>query len=261
MLTVPEKTIACIPLIPDDQVLPFNMDISSFLKSLNKDYKRDWFTPHFYKCLPLSIANMQGLVFSSPFSFEVFWNGVNTTDGISFNVYNDSGIQNFEKMNHVRVSSEFGHGIFTIHFPLILKTPPNVNLMTIAPPNYPLPGISPMSGVVETDNLSFTFTLNFKIDLPNTLIKIEKDYPLMGIIPIPRNYCDSFNLVNAYDVLNKDDIEEQRQIAKEQGISRDKQNKYSEKTNGRYYKGDGRYYKGIDIRNNKFKNHQLPKGK
>ena len=253
MLIVPEKTIACIPIIPDEPFLPFNMDISSFLKPLNKDHKRDWFTPHFYKCLPLSIANMQGLAFSSPFSFEIFWNGEDKTDDISFNIYDDSEIYNFEKMNHVTVSSEFGHGIFTMHFPLILKTPPDVNLMTIAPPNYPLPGISPMSGVVETDNLSFTFTLNFKIDLPNTLIKIEKNYPLMGIIPIPRNYCDSFKLVNAYDVLNESYIEEQMQISKEQNESRKKQNKYNEKV-------DGRYYKGIDIRNNKFKNHQLPKG-
>jgi hypothetical protein len=253
LLIVPEKVIACIPIVSDEGVLPFDMNISSFLKPLNKNHKRDWFTPHFYKCLPLSIANMQGLAFSSPYSFEVFWNGKTQRDGISFKVYSDYEIDNFEKMNHVILSSEFGHGIFTMHFPLILKTPPDVNLMTIAPPNYPLPGISPMSGVIETDNLSFTFTLNFKIDLPNTLIKIEKNYPLMGIIPIPRNYCDSFELVNAYDILNKDDIEEQRQIAREQAIARNKQNKYNEKP-------DGRYYKGIDIRNNKFKNHQLPKG-
>jgi hypothetical protein len=252
LLTVPEKTIAYIPVIQNKSDLPFDNDISKFLKPLNKNHKRDWFTPHFYKCLPLSIANMQGLAFSSPFSFEIFWNGENTIDSISFNIYNDSEIRNFEKMSHVSLSSEFGHGIFTMHFPLILKTPPNVNLMTIAPPNYPLPGISPMSGVIESDNLSFTFTLNFKIDLPNTLIKIEKNYPLMGIIPIPRYYCDSFELVNAYDILNKDDVEEQRQIAREQADSRKRQNKYNEKT-------DGRYYKGIDIRNNKFKNHQLPK--
>jgi hypothetical protein len=247
LLVVPEKTIACIPIIPNESILPFNMDISSFLKPLNKNHKRDWFTSNFYKCLPLSIANMQGLAFSSPFSFDVFWDGGQSIDAISIKVYDDSGILNFDKMNHVSVSSHFGHGIFTINFPLILKTPPNVNLMTIAPPNYPLPGISPMSGVVETDNLSFTFTLNFKIDLPNTLIKIEKDYPIMGIIPIPRNYCDSFELLNAYDILNKNDIEEERQISYEHKLSRDKQNK------------DGRYYKGKDIRNNKFKNHQLPK--
>ena len=254
MLVVPEKTIAYIPVIKHKADFPFDMDISKFLKPLNKDHKRDWFVPHFYKCLPLSIANMQGLAFSSPFSFEVFWNGNNNPEDISIKVYNDSEILNFDKMNHVRVSSHFGYGIFTFNLPIILKTPPNVNLMTIAPPNYPLPGISPMSGVIETDNLSFTFTLNFKIDLPNALIKIEKNYPLMGIIPIPRYYCDSFELINAYDILNKDDIEEQRQISDKQRLSRQKQNNFNEKT-------DGRYYKGIDVMNNKFKNHQLPKGK
>jgi hypothetical protein len=253
LLTVPDQTIAFIPIIPNQGVEQFDMNISSFLKPLNQDHKRYWFTPNFYKCLPLSIANMQGFAFSSPFSFEVFWNGESTKDSISFNFHNDCEIDNFEKMNHVSIASEFGHGIFTMHFPLILKTPPNVNLMTIAAPNYPLAGISPMSGVIEADNLSFTFTLNFKIDLPNTLIKIEKNYPLMGIIPIPRYYCDSFKLVNAYDILNEDDIEEQRQIAKEQTVSRNKQNEYGEKA-------DGRYYRGIDIRKNKFKNHQLPKG-
>jgi hypothetical protein len=254
LLVVPEKTIACIPVIQNETILPFDMNISSFLKPLNKDNKRDWFTPHFYKCLPLSIANMQGFAFSSPFSFDVSWNGNNSVEDISINCYDDSGILNFNKMNHVSVSSQFGNGIFTMHFPLILKTPPGVNLMTIAAPNYPLPGISPMSGVVETDNLSFTFTLNFKIDIPNVIIKIEKNYPIMGIIPIPRRYCDSFKLVDAYNLLNKNDIEEQREIAQEQGNSRKKQNKNQEKT-------DGRYYKGKDIRNNIFKDHQLPKEK
>jgi hypothetical protein len=254
LLVVPEKTIAYIPLIEKKGLLPFNADVSTFLKPLNKDHKRDWFAPHFYSCLPLSIANMQGLAFSSPFTFDVFWNGGDDKEAISINVYDDSGILNFTKTSHVFVSSHFGHGIFTFALPIMLKTPPNINLMTIAAPNFPLPGISPMSGVVETDNLSFSFTLNFKIDIPNVVIKIKKDYPIMGIIPIPRNYCDSFELLSAYNGLNKEDIEEQRQIAHEHSISRDNQNKNN-------LGPDRKYYRGTDIRNNKFKNHQLPKVK
>ena len=253
MLTVPEKTIAYIPCIERNGLLPFNMDVSTFLKPLNTDHKRNWFTPQFYKCLPLSIANMQGLAFSSPFSFDVLWDGGKGTEAIFINTYDDSGILNFNETIHVGISSHFGHGIFTFNLPIMLKTPPNINLMTIAAPNYPLPGISPMSGAVETDNLSFTFTLNFKIDIPNVVIKVEKGYPIMGIIPIPRNYCDSFQLLNGYDILNKDDIEEERQISYEQSVSRDEQNKNN-------LKQDKRYYRGTDIRNNKFKNHQLPKG-
>lgn len=253
MLTVPDKTIAFVPVIPKSGTEAFDIStISTFLKPLNETHKRDWFTSHFYKCLPLSIANMQGLAFSSPFSFDVFWNGGNKTEDLTFKFYDDSGISNITTKNHVSFNSEFGHGIFTAHFPLILKTPPGVNLMTIAPPNYPLAGISPMSGVVEADNLTFTFTLNFKVDIPNVLLKIQKNYPIMGIIPIPRYYCDSFKLVNAYDIFDKDKIEEQRQMANEQAISRDLQNKYNKKA-------DGRYFRGVDIRDNKFIDHQLPK--
>jgi dTDP-4-amino-4,6-dideoxygalactose transaminase len=54
--------------------------------------------------------------------------------------------------------------------------------------------------------------------------------------------------------LNKDDIEEEIEIFEEQGLDREKQNKYNAKSKALYYKGK-------NIRNNKFKNHQLPKGK
>jgi len=247
-MIVPNNKIACMPVIPDPGVKEFDMDFSKFFINLNKDHKRDWFTSNFYRCLPLSIGNMQGFAFKSPFDFTVVWNGGQNVEDIIIEIGSyDLDIE----MNHVYVKSEFGHGIFTIHFPLILKTPPGVNLMTIAPPNFPLPGISPMTGVVEADNLRFTFTLNFKIDLINIPIRILKDYPLMGILPIPRYFCDSFEMVNAYDILDKNEIEEERIIARENANSRDMQNSTSSPA-------DGLYYKGVDIKGNKFKEHQLP---
>lgn len=249
-MIVPEKTIACIPVIPENGIKEFDMDFSSFFVTLNTDHKREWFTSHFYKCLPLSIGNMQGFAFKSPFDFEVVWNGGHSKEDLKIFINKDSGIN--EDQNHVFVSSEFGSGIFTMHFPLILKTPPGVNLMTIAPPNYPVPGISPMTGVIETDNLRFTFTLNFKVDLINTVIRISKDYPIMGILPIPRYFCDSFTLVNAYDILDKDIIEEERQVVKEHSTKRIHQYENNE---GR----DGSYYRGTDVRGKKFEDHQVPK--
>lgn len=252
-MIVPEKTIAFFPIVPDLSLKQFDMDVSSFLKPLNKDHKRDWFTPHFYRCLPLSIGNMQGFVFSSPFTLDVVWDGTDKAGGLKIYEHDDFN-ENIRGMNHVYFTSEFGHGILTAHFPVILRTPPNVNLMTIAPPNYPVPGISPMTGVVETDNLRFTFTLNFKIDFINTIIRINKDQPIMGIIPIPRYFCDSFELKNAYDIFDTNIIEEEKQIFVEQNKRREQQNKNNDKP-------DRLYYMGMDIRKNKFKNHQLPKGK
>ena len=248
---VPEKTIAFFPVIPNDGVKPFDpKNIGLFLKNLNIDHKRDWFTSHFYKCLPLAIGNTQGFVFSLPYSIDVLWNGNNDPKDLSIQIHED--FEPYKNINFIHPSSEFGHGIMTIHFPVILKTPPEINLITIAPPNFPLCGLSPMTGVIESDNLRFSFTLNIKIDLPNVKIQIPANYPLIGLLPIPRYFCDSFELKNAYDIFDKDIIEEERRIVK----------KHSEKrnlTNKNNLKQDRLYYLGKDIDGNEFKNHQLLK--
>lgn len=124
--------------------------------------------------------------------------------------------------------------------------------MTISPPNYPLPGMSPMTGVVEADNIRFGFTLNLKIDIPNTTIKVLPNSPLVGIIPIPRYFCDSFELKSAYDIFDKEVIEEEKAVVKEHSDKRDRAVMYN-------LEQDGLYYKGMDVRGNKFKDHQLPR--
>ena len=221
---VPDKTIAYFPLVPGDGFKPFDLnDIGLFLKPLNLDNKRDWFTSHFYKCLPLSIGNMQGFVFSLPYKFDIIWDGNNSLESVKIFFYED--FKKYEDTNFIYPTSEFGSGIVTIHFPLTLKTPPGINLITIAPPNFPTPGLSPMTAVVESDNLRFTFTLNLKIDLVNTLITVMPNSPLVGILPIPRYFCDSFKLKNAYDIFDKEVVEEELLVVKEHGDKRKNTNK------------------------------------
>lgn len=249
--TVPDKTIACFPLYKNQKKEKFSLeDISLFLKPLNLSHKRDWFTSNFYHCLPLSIGNMQGFVFSVPYDFSVFWNGNNAKEDVFIKYNVDSN--EYKKSSFIYPISEFGHGIFTIHFPLTLKTPPGVNLMTIAPPNFPLPGLSPMTGVIESDNLRFTFTLNIKLDFFNTEFLIKKDTPLIGIIPIPRYFCDSFNLKNAYEIFDKTVVDEEIDTVNKHGERR----KFSKQN---YQNPDKIYYSGKDIKNNVFGDHQLPK--
>lgn len=253
LMIVPENKIAVIPCIEDSHLKPFNMeDLSTFLVPLNTTRKRDWFRSDFYKCLPLAIGNMQGFVFISPFEFDVMWNGGPEVNDVFFRFYEDE--KYFQDKLHVSVGAHFGNGVMTISLPVILKTPPQVNLMTISPPNFPLPGLSPLTGVIETDNLRYTFTLNIKIDIPNAWIKIKAGSPLVGIIPIPRYFCDQFELIDGSVVLNEEDVEEERIVAKEHDRVRnflsnsDLKDKY-----------DRTYFLGKDIRGNKFKDHQLPK--
>lgn len=252
-LVVPDKTIALFPIIPNEGIKPFDLkDINLFLNPLNLDYKRKWFSSDFYRCLPLSIGNTQGFVFSLPYGFDVIWNGGKSMQDISITYHKD--FEPYRNLNFIYPNSEFGHGVLTLHYPVILKTPPMVNLMTISPPNYPLPGMSPMTGVIESDNIRFGFTLNLKIDIPNTMIRVLPDSPLVGIIPIPRYFCDSFELKSAYDIFDKDVIEEEKAVIKEHTDKREKDNNSMDKNSK-----DGLYYKGMDVRGNKFKDHQLPK--
>jgi hypothetical protein len=250
--SVPENTIAVFPLKPSNHLDPFNMDYSLFLKPLNATHKRDWFASHFYHCLPLSIGNMQGFSVSLPFDFEVLWNGGNGVDDIFIHstIPNEDFAKYFN-MNNISLSSVFGHGIITINLPIQLKTPPGVNLMTIGAPNFPLSGISAMTGVVEADNLRFTFTINLKVSIPNVTIKVNKDYPVAALIPIPRYFCDSFELKDARNIFDKTIIDEELEIVHEHTSKRQISNKTDQKR-------DKAYYRGMDIKGNKFNDHQLP---
>jgi hypothetical protein len=249
-LVVPNNTVAIFPLIPHEGLKPFDMNFNKFLRPLNNDHKRNWFYPHFYRCLPLAIGNMQGFVFTIPYGFDVMWNGGNGIEDIAIQYHSD--FDQYAGTNYVTLSSEFGHGILTIHAPITLKTPPGVNLMTIAPPNFPIPGMSPMTGVVESDNIRFTFTLNIKLDIPNVRITVAPETALIGLLPIPRYFCDSFKLVSALDLFDKEVIDEEKQVVLENTNIR---------TSAIYNKDkpDRMYYRGMDVRGNKFKDHQLPK--
>lgn len=247
---VPKNKIAIIS-IHDDYELDMQK-VKKIIKSLNIVKKREWFDPHFYNCLPLVIGNSQGFSVNIPFEFDVFWNGGKDPEDVSFVFYNEEEVDEKYK---VHISSHFGNGIFTINLPFIIKTPENVNIMTISPPNFPLPGLSPLSGVVETDNLAYTFSLNIKIDIPNVWIKVLPDSPVIGLLPIPRFFCDSFELIDGNKKLDKNKVKDQKDIAKEHAIVRDFLSKNFVEKNKKL---DRTYFMGTDIRGNKFKNHQKP---
>ena len=253
MITVPENKIAVIPVIGDSHLQPFSFDnLSEIIVPAKNNKKRDWFTKHFYKCLPLAIANMQGFLVSVPFNFSVMWNGGSGTQDLFFSSGEDEKQYNDKK--HLRVLSHFGHGIFTLDLPFMLKTPPGINLMIISPPNIVSYGLNCMSGVIESDNLRQLFTINIKVNVINEWIDIPSGYPLACIIPIPRYFCDSFDLVSADDLFIKDEIDEEQLICREHEIVRN-----FLRESGINEGLDRSYYFGEDIRGNKFSDHQLPK--
>lgn len=180
-----EKDIVVVPLDPV-------FANPSHIRALES--KRDWFTGHFYKCLPLVFGNQHGFVLLSTCSFVVRWNGSDSLDGLFIHI-----LEPEPPSKQTVLSSHFGSGILTVQSRYIFRTAPGVNLMVKEPPNYPLDGFSWMNAVVETDNLRRDFTFNIKVTRPHLDIFVEKGTPLGCIVPYPRFYLDGFELKELTD--------------------------------------------------------------
>lgn len=242
---VPRNKIA-VMLTPKSNPLSYE-DLETVISRPSK--KRDWFTPHFYKCLPLTIANQYGFVITTQTDVELTWNGDDHPSGVSITVE--------DKTAHPFFGSLFGHGIVTVFVPFHLKTPPGVNLMTLNPPNYIIPNVTALTGVVETDNLRQEFTFNLKLQIPNVTVRIPKGFPVGAVIPIPRYYADGFELVNGSELFSPEVFAEETQAKKDHKDLRISQN---EKVfaDGMGYETKALYMRGVDVYGNKFSDHQKP---
>lgn len=244
-VNVPDNTIV---VFVDDLLTDFKYeDINTVLDFPNK--KRDWFDPHFYRCLPLTIANQYGFVLKSQFDFNVLWSGGNDPGSVKF-FFNEEQEEIDKK--YPLIDSHFGFGTFTVTPPFSLRTPPGINLMTINTPNHILPNITVMTGVVETDNLRRNFTFNFKIEQPNIMTCIPKGTPLASIIPIPRYFVENFKLENAENIFSEEVVTEEFQarvdaVTKRHEVSTQLKNSV-----------DKDYFIGKDVYQNTFSDHQGP---
>jgi len=240
MIIVPTNKLIVIP-----EHEGFKKSDELIVESLKGNFKRDWFIKHAYFCLPLVIGNQYGFGIKSLKTFKVKWNGgVSSSDTIVEILEED------ENANYQTISSHFGMGTVTIQNRFTFRTPPNVNLMTINPPNQFIDGIHHMTGVVETDNLRRDFTFNLKITRPNTEIIINKGEYIGCVLPIPREFVDKFELVNGYDIFTNEQIEEEQQVMHDFGIERSTKDIHKPNGNGR------RYFKGEDVYGCPFSNHQ-----
>lgn len=242
---VPDKTIAIFnsPNIYDQELT--QKRILGMLKKPDK--KRDWFSPHFYRCLPLTIGNQYGFTVSSEFDISFEWNGGDKIEDTILYI-NDK----LDSFSYPKISSHFGHGIVTINPPYFFRTPPGVNLITMNPPNYIIPNVTVMTGVIETDNLRRNFTFNLKIQIPNIKTTIPAGLPLAAFMPIPRYYCDEFNLDFAENIFKKEIVDEEIKADRDA-------NKHREKIEPNLKNGVGKHYlQGKDVYGNIFKDHQKP---
>jgi hypothetical protein len=159
-----------------------------------------------YRCLPLVIANQAGWFLPCPASFTAYWDGglfkenvqiifdppagQANPPGLFAPIVVSADVPNPDAYSDLRISSHFGSGIITFSIPYLFRTPRGINLWVKGPSNRFKDGVQPLEGVVETDWLSATFTMNWKLTRPHYSVRFERGEPICMIVPIPRGLAE-----------------------------------------------------------------------
>jgi hypothetical protein len=139
--------------------------------------RRAWLDsrPHSYKCLPMVVANQWGWQILCPADVRVTWDGGRGIDGLVVEV---------EPAHAGSVRSQFGDGIVTFSPPWLFRTPPGWDLYAKGPSNRWKTNCQALEGVIETWWLNFTFTLNWKLVEPGSVI-FSKGESIGQLLPVP----------------------------------------------------------------------------
>ena len=116
--------------------------------------------------------------FHSDVGFAAAWNGGLEPSDVSVEV-TDPG-RSRPGYGH------FGDGILTFELPCLFRTEPRFDLIAQGPVNVQRDGLAPLSGIIETDWLPFTFTMNWRFTRPGVPVAFAKGEPICHIMPICR---------------------------------------------------------------------------
>ena len=236
--------------VPDHRILALPYDDhyaglqNTVFLPLRGQHKRDWFSKHAYLCLPLVIGNQYGFALKSLFHATFLWNGGPEPADTTITVHNTEEADAFGSLQ--LLASQFGLGIVTVPTAFALRTPPEVNLMTLQPPNVFIDGLQNLTGVVEADTLRRDFTFNLKITRPDHPIEIKVGDLLAAVIPIPRGFVEKFEMIDAYEAVSPDTVALEQQTARDFGREREEVDAKNKRGVGR------RYFKGEDVYGQRF---------
>ena len=118
-----------------------------------------------HRCTPMKVANGTGWELLCPDDFSATWTGGQGKDAITITAADPA------RQGHVdaAVQSHFGNAILTFQTGYLFRTAPGWALWVRGAPNHPTSNIQPLEGIVETDWLPLTFTVNWRFSYPGTV--------------------------------------------------------------------------------------------
>lgn len=140
-----------------------------------------------YRCLPMTYASRHGWCARLTEDVEVVWNGSVYANGTSI-------ICGREQNGWRVVDNGTGNGVVTFHLNAIPRTSPDWNLWIIGAPNLVIPGAAPLSGVIESDWMFSSPTMNWKITEVDKLVTFKKGDPVIFFFPVHKTVLETFKL-------------------------------------------------------------------
>lgn len=123
--------------------------------------QREWMDAfpdhHPYRCLPLAIANAYGWQLILPASVTAEWNGGMAKEDLTIDCSQNLAVSNF------------AGGVLTFYVSYVFRTDPDHHLLVTGPTNVFKDGVAPMSAVIETDWLPYSFTFNYQFTRPGVV--------------------------------------------------------------------------------------------
>jgi hypothetical protein len=152
------------------------------------DWQRAWMdaTPgrYAYRCLPLTIANQTGWWVKNPVGFTAVWRGGREPGNIDFWFDTDPVFWGGW------VDNQFGEGIVTWNTPFRFRTrPEGSRLLVCGPANAFKANAHPLTALIESDWMSMSFTMNWKLMDPGRPVRFDAGEPLFQVIPLLGNPC------------------------------------------------------------------------
>jgi len=197
-------------------------------------HRRAWMdaTPDGFanRCVPLSVANALGWELLCPLTIAVRWTGGAALRDINIG-FPEGGTPplNF-------VESHFGSGIVTFNPLLVFRTPPGYDLWVGGTPNEAKDGIAPLTAVVETDWMPFTFSINWRLTRKNQWVRFAKGESFGYAMPLKRQPVEAF-VPRLAPLEAEPELMEAYEMAKNQRAFGQFSDKASERFQGWYSRG------------------------
>lgn len=129
-----------------------------------------------YHCFPLVVANGHGWELLCPCAFEATWTGESSPNAIA--------ITTGDVHSDLSVYSHFGGGVLTFDPGCILRTEAPYQMYVTGPINSPKDGLTPLTAIVDTTWLPFTFTMNWIFSRPGASVHFEREEPFCHFFPL-----------------------------------------------------------------------------